>query len=165
LWQLVESEREGVLATIKRDGRPQLSNVLYAIEPGTRTARISTTSNRAKARNLSRDPRAALHVTGDNNFWAYAVAEGEASLSAVAARAGDQACRELLAVHSSFYGALEPEAFYEEMIANKRLVITIHLDHVYGIIAAGGRRPVEKAPRENKAGDLAKTRPHPLAEL
>jgi hypothetical protein len=28
------------------------------------------------------------------------------------------------------------------MIARRRLVIKLDLDHVYGVIAAGGRRPV-----------------------
>jgi PPOX class probable F420-dependent enzyme len=83
LWDLVFNQREAILATLKRDGRPQLSNVLYVVDPDSRTVRISTTSERAKARNLGRDPRAALHVSGDN-FWSYAVAEGQATLSPVA---------------------------------------------------------------------------------
>jgi hypothetical protein len=44
-----------------------------------------------------------LHVTGDN-FWAYAVAERHAALTPAAAEPGDEACRELLEVHSAFYG-------------------------------------------------------------
>ena|ERR1700728_162888 len=140
LWQLVLDGREAVLATVRPDGRPQLTNVLYVVDTETRTVRISTTASRAKARNLSRDPRAALHVAGDN-FWAYAVAEGQATLSAVAATPGDSACRELLSVHTSFYGELEPDSFYQEMIANKRLVIRVRLERVYGVISPGGRRP------------------------
>jgi PPOX class probable F420-dependent enzyme len=80
LWGLITSRREGVLTTIRRDGLPQLSNVLYLPGPGGRTARISTTADRLKARILARDPRAVLHVTGDN-LWAYAVAEGYATLT------------------------------------------------------------------------------------
>jgi hypothetical protein len=34
LWDLVTSSREGILATLQRDGRPQLSNVL---SPSTKT--------------------------------------------------------------------------------------------------------------------------------
>ena len=74
LWQLVEGERQGVLATVAGNGRPQLSNVLYV--PGVRVVRMSTTADRVKARNLARDPRAALHVAG-RDFWHYAVARGE----------------------------------------------------------------------------------------
>jgi PPOX class probable F420-dependent enzyme len=141
LWDLIASRREGVLATIKRSGLPQLSNVLYLPEPDGRTVRISTTADRLKARVLARDPRAVLHVTGDN-FWAYAVAEGKATLTPAAADPGDEACRELLAVHSAFYGPQDEDALFAEMIARRRLVIRLGLEHVYGVIASGGRRPL-----------------------
>jgi PPOX class probable F420-dependent enzyme len=141
LWDLIASRREGVLGTIKRGGLPQLTNVLYLPEPAGRTVRISTTADRLKARILASDPRAVLHVTGDN-FWAYAVAEGTATLTPVAADPGDQACRELLEVHTAFYGRQDEDAFFAEMIARRRLVIRLSLEHVYGVIATGGRRPL-----------------------
>jgi PPOX class probable F420-dependent enzyme len=141
LWGLITSRREGVLTTIRRDGLPQLSNVLYLPGPGGRTARISTTADRLKARILARDPRAVLHVSGDN-FWAYAVAEGHATLTPAAVEPGDAACRELLEVHSAFYGPQDEDAFFAEMTARRRLVIRLALDRVYGVIAPGGRRPV-----------------------
>jgi PPOX class probable F420-dependent enzyme len=140
LWELVATRREAVLATIKRDGLPQLSNVLYLSEPDGRSVRISTTADRHKAHNLARDPRAVLHVGGDD-FWAFAVAEGRAELSAVAAQPGDRACQQLLGVHSAFYGTVEPDTFFAEMIANRRLVIRLGLHHIYGIISTAGRRP------------------------
>lgn len=68
LWQLVASRAQGVLATINKDGSPQLSNVLYVPDAADRLVRISTTADRVKARNLRRDPRAVLHVAGDD-FW------------------------------------------------------------------------------------------------
>ena len=129
LRELIASRREGVLGTIKRGGLPQLSNILYLPDPGGRTVRISTTADRLKARVLARDPRAVLHVTGDN-FWAYAVAEGHATLTSAAADAGDEACRELLEVHSAFYGPQDQDAFFTEMIARRRLVIRLSLDRV-----------------------------------
>jgi PPOX class probable F420-dependent enzyme len=149
LWELVARGREAVLATLKRDGLPQLSNVLYLPDADGHTVRISTTADRQKARNLARDPRAVLHATGDD-FWAFAVAEGRATLSPVAAEPGDEACQALLAVHSAFYGGLDTEAFFTEMIANRRLIIQLDLDHVYGIIVSGGRRP--SAVKDPQAG-------------
>ena len=146
LWDLIASGREGVLGTVKRGGLPQLTNVLYLPEPGGRTVRISTTADRLKARVLARDPRAVLHVTGDS-FWAYAVAEGHATLTPGAAEPGDEACRELLEVHSVFYGPQDEDAFFAEMITRRRLVIRLDLEHVYGVIAAGGRRPLPAATR------------------
>jgi PPOX class probable F420-dependent enzyme len=132
LLGLIETSRQGVLATIAADGRPQLSNVLYLWDAAERIARISTTADRAKARNVLRDPRAALHVSGDH-FWQYAVAEGAVTVSAVAAEPGDEACRELLATHSAFFGALDEDEFYPQMIAARRIVIRLHVGRVYGI--------------------------------
>jgi hypothetical protein len=108
--------------------------------------RISTTADRLKARVLARDPRAVLHVTGDS-FWAYAVAEGRATLTPAAAEPGDVACLELLEVHSAFYGPQDEDAFFADMITRQRLVIRLDLEHVYGVIAAGGRRPLPAATR------------------
>lgn len=132
LLGLIETSRQGVLATIAADGRPQLSNVLYLWDAAERIARISTTADRAKARNVLRDPRAALHVSGDH-FWQYAVAEGAVTVSAVAAEPGDEACRELLATHSAFFGALDEDEFYPQMIAARRIIIRLHVGRVYGI--------------------------------
>jgi Pyridoxamine 5'-phosphate oxidase len=57
LWRLVAAGRQGVLATVARDGRPQLSNVLYLADAARRVLRISTTARRVKARKPS--PRSA----------------------------------------------------------------------------------------------------------
>jgi PPOX class probable F420-dependent enzyme len=133
LLGLVAGTRQGVLATIAADGRPQLSNVLYVWDARQRTARISTTADRVKARNLRRDPRAALHVTG-NHFWQFAVAEGPVTLSAVAAEPGDEATRELMALHGAHYGTLDEADFSRQMIAARRLVVRLHVNHVYGVV-------------------------------
>ena len=143
LWELVASSQQGVLATVKADRSPQLSNVLYVADPATRTVRVSTTADRAKVRNLARDPRAALHVSGED-FWHYAVAEGPVTLSDVAAIPGDDAVEELLEVHSFFYGEIDRASFEEEMITNQRLVVRLQVSHLYGVMVKTGRRPVSK---------------------
>jgi PPOX class probable F420-dependent enzyme len=124
--------RQAVLATLAADGRPQLSNVLYGWDAAERTARISTTADRVKARNVRRDPRAALHVSGDH-FWQYAVAEGAVTVSEVAAAPGDPAVRELLALHTVFYGTLDEDKFAAQMITARRLVVRLHVSRIYGI--------------------------------
>jgi PPOX class probable F420-dependent enzyme len=133
LLALVEGSRHGVLATIAADGRPQLSNVLYVWDAAQQTARISTTADRAKGRNLRRDPRAALHVSGDH-FWQFAVAEGPVTLSEVAAEPRDAATMELLAVHSSFFGPpADEQAFFTQMILAQRVVVRLQVTRIYGI--------------------------------
>ncbi len=73
---------------------------------------------------------------------AFPVAVGRAVLSPVATEPGDEACQELLVVHTAFYGDLDTQDFFAEMIANRRLVVRLELHPVYGIIAHGGRRPL-----------------------
>ena len=106
--------------------------------------RISTTADRVKARNLARDPRTALHVTGQD-FWHYAVAEGDVTLSAVASVPGDDACRELLAVHTAFYGEQDTDAASLDLIAARRLVVRLQVSHLYGVMSTAGPRPVPRA--------------------
>ena len=92
-----------------------MTNVLYVWDAIERMARVSTTAVRVKARILRRDPRAALHVPGAH-FWSFAVAECDAEVSDVAASPGDKAYRELLEVHSAFYGEIDDEtAFFAEI--------------------------------------------------
>ena len=59
----VREHRRGVLVSQKRDGRPQLSNIMLRGRTTTASIRISITADRAKYKNLARDPRASLHVT------------------------------------------------------------------------------------------------------
>jgi PPOX class probable F420-dependent enzyme len=140
LWALVAARQQGVLATVTGDASPQLSNVLYVPDSAARVIRISTTADRAKARNLARNPRAALHVAGDD-FWQYAAAHGAATLSDVATTPGDPATDELFTVHSAFYGTLDRAAFDQEMIRNHRLVLRLHVTRLTGVITKSGRRP------------------------
>ena len=84
-FSFVTRHRKGVLVTLRTDGRPQLSNIMYLPGPG-HTARISVTDGRAKTANLRRDPRGTLHVTSED-FWSYVVLDGTVGLSPVADRA------------------------------------------------------------------------------
>lgn len=133
LLELIATRQQGVLAVVTRDGYPHLTNVLYLWDGHQRVARVSTTADRVKARVLHRDPRAALHIPGDH-FWSYAVAECDAELSAVATAPGDDACHELLAVHSAFYRELDETAFFTQMIKARRLVIRLHVKRLYGVL-------------------------------
>src|SRR4051794_16223863 len=76
--EFVANSHRGVLSTAKKDGRPQMSIVAYAVHSDGRV-RISSTQDRAKTRNLRRDPRASLLVTSDD--WSqYVVVEGNAEI-------------------------------------------------------------------------------------
>lgn len=99
LWHIVTSGRNGILATIDLDGLPHMSNIYYLADPANRVIRFSTMTVRRKGRNLLRDPRAALHVTGDD-FFNFAVLSGRASLL-VPSRPDDEAVDELFEIHAA----------------------------------------------------------------
>jgi PPOX class probable F420-dependent enzyme len=79
LVDLIGGQRFGVLATVKRNGHPHLSTVLYQWDAEERVIRVSTTADRVKARQIRADPRVALHVSGPD-VWSFAAVEGEAEL-------------------------------------------------------------------------------------
>ncbi|MBD2895540.1 F420H(2)-dependent reductase [Actinomadura sp. RB99] len=133
LVKLLEERDLGVLATLKRDGRPQLSNVNYHFDAGSRLIRVSITADRAKARNLRRDPRASLHVSAPDG-WSYAVAEGTAELTAVAADPHDAAVGELVDVYRAIRGEHPDwDEYRRVMVQDGRLVLKLHVEHLYGM--------------------------------
>jgi len=126
--------RQGVLTTVRRDGRPQLSNILYLLDRDG-TARISVTDSRAKTRNLRRDPRASLYVVGDT-FWAYAVLDGTAELTPVATGTGDAVVEELVEMYRRMQGEHPDwDEYRRAMVAEGRLVVRLRVEHAYGMIA------------------------------
>ncbi|RVW06482.1 PPOX class F420-dependent oxidoreductase [Rhodococcus spongiicola] len=134
LLDLVASQNKAVLVTVKRDGRPQLSNVMYAWDPDTRTARVSVTADRAKTRNAARDPRVSLHVSSPD-FWSYAVVEGDADLSPVAADPMDSTVGELVELYRGATGSEHEDwdAFRRAMVDERRLVLRISTERIYGM--------------------------------
>ena len=142
LAALISQRHSGVLATLKSDGRPQLSNVSYAFSGGTSAAevgviRVSITATRAKYRNLQRDPRASLHVSAPD-FWSYAVAEGEAQLSPVAAEPHDDTVEGLIALYREIQGEHPDwDDFRRAMVADQRVLLRIVVSRIYGMAPAG----------------------------
>jgi PPOX class probable F420-dependent enzyme len=133
---LLDTRRRGVLVTLKRDGRPQLSNVDFDYDATERVVRLSTTDDRAKIANLRRDPRVSLHVTTAEGR-AYAVFEGVAELSAVAADPHDKAVEELIEVFRGVQGEHPDwDDYRRAMVADRRLVVRFRIDHAYGYLPA-----------------------------
>ena len=133
LLALISGTSLGVLATIKRDGRPQLSNVSYHFDPRALAIEVSITEPRAKTRNLRRDPRAAIHVSSDDG-WSYAVAEGTAELSPPAADPKDDAVESLIALYRNIAGEHPDwDDYREAMVTDRRVFMRMPISHVYGM--------------------------------
>jgi len=127
--------KQGVLTTIRANGRPQLSNILFVPGDGDLLL-ISVTDDRAKTANLRRDPRASLYVPGDN-FWQYVVIETTAELSAVAADPHDTTADALVAYYRAGQGEHPDwEEYRAAMVADHRLVLTLWPERAYGMVAA-----------------------------
>ena len=133
LLAVISGNSLGVLATIKRDGRPQLSNVSYHFDSRTAVIEVSITEPRAKTRNLRRDPRASILVTSDDG-WSYAVAEGTAELSPPAADPHDDTVEALIALYRNIAGEHPDwDDYRRAMITDRRVLMRLPISHVYGM--------------------------------
>ena len=127
------SQKRGVLVTLKRDGRPQLSNILYAVDADG-VFRISITADRAKYWNLTRNRWAALHIT-QQDFFAYVVIEADAELSPVSADPNDATVDELVEHYRAAMGEHEDwDAFRAAMVSDRRVVVRLHPARAYGMV-------------------------------
>lgn len=133
LLAVISNNSLGVLATIKRDGRPQLSNVSYYFDPRKLTIQASITEPRAKTRNLRRDERVSLHVSCDDG-WSYAVAEGNATLTPPAAAEDDDTVEALIALYRNIAGEHPDwDDYRRAMVDDRRVVMTLPISHLYGM--------------------------------
>ena len=131
--EAARATNQSVLTTLRRDGRPQLSNVLHGVgEDG--VIRISTTADRAKYANLRRTPWAALHVNGES-FWSYAVLEADAELSEVAADPHDATVEELVALYRQLSGEHDDwDEYRAAMVRDRRVVVRLRPTRAYGAL-------------------------------
>lgn len=128
----VAARRNGVLVTKKRDNRPQLSNIAYAVVDD--VVKISITAGRAKYWNLVRSPQASLYVTRED-FWAYVVLEGDAELSEVATKPDDPGVDELVELYKVIAGEHPDwDEYRQAMVADKRVVVRLNPSHAYGML-------------------------------
>ena len=125
--------RSGVLITIRRDGRPQSSDISYLVDGGDFV--ISITDGRAKTANMRRDPRVVLHLT-DPGSWSYASFDGTAALSPVAAAIDDEVNDRLVDYYRTVAGAEHPDwaEYRQAMVDERRLLVRFTPTSVVGQI-------------------------------
>jgi PPOX class probable F420-dependent enzyme len=119
----LSSNPRAVLATVRSDGRPQLSPVVVAVDDDGRVL-ISTRETAIKAKNLARDPRASLCVLNDRFFGEWVQAEGDAELIHLP---------EALPILEDYYRRISGEHpdwddYRAAMQREKRLIIRIAID-------------------------------------
>ncbi|MET9480200.1 PPOX class F420-dependent oxidoreductase [Streptomyces sp. NPDC006638] len=131
-YELLAHSRLGVLATIKSDGRPQLSPVMPSYDPDAGVIRVSTTEKTAKIANLRRDPRATLEVTSqDGRSWA--TVEGTATLVGPGTDPHGPEVETLVDYYRAAAGEHPDwDEYRAVMVSDRRILITISVDKVYG---------------------------------
>jgi PPOX class probable F420-dependent enzyme len=133
LYDLLATARQGVLATLRRDGRPQLSTVTHYFDRQAAQLLVSITDARAKTKNMRRDSRVSVQASSPDG-WSYAVAEGRAVLSPVAESPDDATVAALIELYRKIQGEHPDWPEYRAaMVADRRLVLTVEVERVYGL--------------------------------
>ncbi|HEY6531530.1 MAG TPA: PPOX class F420-dependent oxidoreductase [Acidimicrobiales bacterium] len=128
----LRDHRNGVVITLKADGRPQSSNVVHHADD--EKVRVSITATRAKYHNLVRDPRVSIHASADD-FWSYAVVEGDAELTPVASAPDDATVEALIDLYRAMAGEHPDwDDYRRAMVDDQRVVLTLRPTHAYGMI-------------------------------
>ncbi|MDF3051512.1 MAG: class F420-dependent protein [Pseudonocardia sp.] len=131
-YALLTGARLGVLATIKADGRPQLSPVTPFYDRDAGVLYVSMTEGRAKTANLRRDPRAALEVTSADG-WSWATAEGGVTLTGPGTDPDGPEVQALVDYYRSAAGEHPDWAEYRAvMVADRRVLMAMRVERVYG---------------------------------
>lgn len=119
-----------VLVTIRRDGRPQMSNVSHLVSGD--AILVSATAGRAKVYNLRREPRVSLYVSPE--FYTYALIDGLAEVSAPAVDVDDPILDTLIELYRIRSGEAEDwDAFRRARVAESRVIIRIWPSYAYGM--------------------------------
>lgn len=129
---LLAQSRLGALATIKADGRPQLSPVMPYYDRAAGVIYVSTAEGLAKIANLRRDPRASLQViSADGRSWA--TAEGTTELIGPGSDPQGPEAQALVDYYRAAAGEHPDWAEYRAvMVASRRVLITMTVTRVYG---------------------------------
>jgi PPOX class probable F420-dependent enzyme len=125
--EFVASSHRGVLATIKRDGRPQLSNMSYALDEDGRI-KMSTRAPNVKVKNIRRDPRVSVVIQGET--WRdYLVVDGTATIQA------DNPIPTLKRIYQMVRGEPHPnwDEFEKSQVEEQRVVLDITIEHAYPV--------------------------------
>jgi PPOX class probable F420-dependent enzyme len=77
--EFLRTNHRAVLATVRADGRPQMSPVGAGVDAEGRVI-VSTPETTAKARNLRRDPRVSVCAFADDFYSGWVQVEGRAEI-------------------------------------------------------------------------------------
>jgi len=128
-----DDRTDAVIITIRKDGRPQSSDISYALNGN--TFDISLTDGRAKTRNMRRDNRVVLHLT-DRASWSYLSFDGTVELTAVTTDPTDATSDALVGYFEKVAGKAHPDwdEYRAAMISEGRMLARFTPTSVVGQI-------------------------------
>lgn len=129
--EFVAENHKAVLSTFRRDGAVQLS--IVSTGPYGEGVAFSTTEDRAKLRNLERNPRCSLLVSKDD-WWGYVVLEGRAEIISSKTASADELRDAMRDVYRAASGKEHPDwAEYDgEMRKDRRATVVVIPERIYG---------------------------------
>ena len=129
--QFLTENHNGAVTTFRRSGAAQVSIVTCGLY-GEGVA-FTTTADRAKLRNLRRDPRCTILV-GSDDWRRFVVLEGTARLISVDNATADEYRETLRDVYRTAAGAEHPNwpEYDQAMVDDRRFAVLVTPEHVYG---------------------------------
>ena len=142
--QFIHDNPQGVLATFRRNGMPQLS--IVTVYPRDGGVGVSITETRMKFKNLLRDPRCSLLISHADWWSGFLVFEGRAELI----HSGNTDPATLRKARRYIYSATtrRRSADWDEYDriteSDKRVAMILRPDHVYGTALARMREALKR---------------------
>lgn len=129
--EFLTANHNGALTTFRRSGAAQMSIVTCGIY-GDGVA-FTTTADRAKLRNLRRNPRCTILV-GTEDWRNFVVLEGQARLVGTDTAGADEYRETLRAVYRAAAGREHPDwpEYDQAMLDDGRYAVIVTPSHVYG---------------------------------
>lgn len=123
--------RNGIVITLRRDGRAQSSDVHHAVLDGTIV--FSVLPSRAKVFNVERDSRVVYHVSHEGSYLSF---DGLAEVSPIATTTDGPEMDTLINAFRAVARKEHPDwdEFREAMVRERRRVITVTPTSVVGLI-------------------------------
>ena len=127
----VSQNHQGVLTAFRRNGAAQMS--IVSCGPYRDGVAFTTTGDRAKLRNLQRDPRCSLLVARPD-WWGYVVLEGQAVILSPENTEVEELRLALRDVYRVAGGGEHPdwEEYDQAMRDQHRSVVIVVPEHIYG---------------------------------
>jgi PPOX class probable F420-dependent enzyme len=121
--KLLEAKNFAFVATLMKDGSPQITPVWIDFEKNTNTILINTAEGRIKHKNLSRDPRIAISVVNHENPYEMVTIRGKVieEITKDAAEHADKLAKKYLGLDKYPYHSPK----------EKRVILKIKPERVY----------------------------------